>query len=116
MSDQRKYIRHPTEIPIEYKIIGDLQEHTDSTNNVSLGGICFQAVTPIPPGTEISIKFPSVNSSVVLTGRVVWCTEKGKYADIGVKFQNKTDALLAKTLEEICYIRKFEKSYPQNSL
>jgi len=115
MSDKRKYIRHPAEIPLEYKIAGNNHEHSDFTTNVSLGGLCFRASDPIDLGTIISLKFPSVNSDVTLTAKVVWCTKEDDYVDIGVEFQNKTDALMAKTLEEICYIRKFEKNHPQKS-
>jgi hypothetical protein len=115
MSDKRKYIRHPAEIPLEYKIAEDQQAHSELTTNVSFCGLCFRASDAIDRGTIISLKFPSVNSGVVLTAKVVWYIEKENYVDIGVEFQNKTDALMAKTLEEICYIRKFEKNHPQNT-
>jgi hypothetical protein len=113
MSDHRKFIRHPAEVPIEFNITGQEPEQALSTRNVSIGGLCFQATNPVALNTEISIRMPSINSGVVLTGRVVWCSEKEGYFDIGVEFHNKTDAIMAKTLEEICYIQKFEKNHPK---
>ena len=112
MSEQRKYIRHPVEIPIEYKITGDPQIHSDAASNVSLGGLCFQSASAIPPGTLISLSFPSINSGVELTGKVAWCAQKETHIDIGIEFQTRSEAYLAKTIEELCYIRKFEKNHP----
>ena len=47
-----------------------------------------------------------------ITGKVVWCAQKETHVDIGIEFQTRTEAYLAKTIEELCYIRKFEKNHP----
>ena len=101
MTEQRKYIRHPVEIPIEYKITGDPHTHSDAASNVSLGGLCFQSAAPIATGTLISLSFPSINSGVEITGKVVWCSQKETHIDIGIEFQTRSEAYMAKTIEEL---------------
>jgi hypothetical protein len=115
MIQQRKYIRHPVEIPIEYKITGDPHTRSDAATNVSLGGLCFQSASAIPVGTLVSLSFPSINAGVEITGKVAWFAQKETHVDIGVEFQTRSEVYLAKTIEELCYIRKFEKNHPMKN-
>ena len=106
--NKRKYIRHPAEIPIKYRVSGEEQLRTDTTKNISFGGLCFQAPSFIQPGTKITLKFPTIHPEVELVGTVVWCTKEKGYVDVGVEFENENEAYRARTIEEICYSKKFE--------
>jgi len=106
--NKRKYIRHPAEIPIKFKLTGDGLSRTDTTRNISIGGLCFQAPEYIPPGTALTLRFPTVHPEVELRGHVVWCTEVKGVVDVGVEFENENEAYRARTIEEICYSKKFE--------
>ncbi len=108
-SEKRKYIRHPAEIPIEYKISGQTLEKTDYTKNISFGGLCFQAQTYIEPGTVLIIKFPTISSKLEVVGKIVWCSQKKEYVDMGVEFQDKNEAYRAKIIEEICYLKNHQR-------
>ena len=107
-ANQRQYMRHPAEIPVKYKLAGEKKHRTDTTKNISFGGLCFQASTFIEPGTRITLKFPTVHPEVKLTGIVVWCLEKKDLIDVGVEFEDENEADRARTIEEICYSKKYE--------
>jgi hypothetical protein len=107
-TNQRKYIRHPTEIPIKYKLAGERKHRKDIAKNISVGGLCFQASSFIEPGTKIILKFPDVSPEVELTGTVVWCLEKKDQVDVGVEFEDEDIATRARIIEEICYSKKYE--------
>jgi hypothetical protein len=107
-ANQRKYIRHPAEIPIKYKLAGERKQRTDTAKNISVGGLCFQASSFIEPGTKITLKFPTVRPEVELLGTVVWCLEKKDEVDVGVEFVDENEAGRARIIEEICYSKKYE--------
>ena len=105
----RKYIRHPADISIEYKLSGEITERIDQTENVSFGGLCFRAKSCIENGKKITLKFPSINPNFEITGKVVWCMQKKDHVYVGVQFQDKNDAFRARLIEEICYIKKYQQ-------
>jgi len=105
---ERKYIRHPAEIPVKYKLSGEKRKRTDTTKNISFGGLCFRTSSFIEPGTKITLRFPTVHPEVELTGTVVWCLEKEDQVDVGVEFEDEKEAYRVKIIEEICYSKKYE--------
>jgi hypothetical protein len=107
--EKRKYIRYPAEVSIEYKISGENIERNDYTKNISFGGLCFQAQSYIEPGTVIILKFPTINLHSEVVGEIVWCSEKKETTEIGVKFRNENDAYRARIIEEICYLKNYQK-------
>jgi hypothetical protein len=107
--EMRKYIRHPADISIEYKLSGEKVEKIDRTQNVSFGGLCFRAQTCIETGKTIILKFPSINPNFEITGKVVWCMQKKDHVYVGVQFLDKNDAFRARLIEEICYIKKYQQ-------
>jgi Tfp pilus assembly protein PilZ len=103
--EKRQYMRHPAEIPVEYKISGDDGEKTDITRNISFGGLCFQTHTYIEPGTMLVVKFPSINPKVDVKAKIVWCSRKKGYTEIGAQFLDENDAYRARIIEEICDLK-----------
>ncbi len=108
-SEKRRFIRHPAEISIDYKISGQVQEHAEYTKNISFGGLCFQAGHPVELGTLLVLRFPSINPDMEVSGKVVWCTVKKERVLIGVEFLDENDAYRARIIEEICHIADFQK-------
>ncbi len=107
-SEKRKYIRHPAEIPIEYKISQDSVQVTEVTRDISYGGLCFRTTSYIEPGTILTLRFPTIQPDIVLTGTVVWCTREEGQVDVGVEFDSENEAYRARTVEEICYSKKYQ--------
>ncbi|MBN2366677.1 MAG: PilZ domain-containing protein [Calditrichaeota bacterium] len=116
-TEKRKFIRHPVEVPIEYKISGQEKNLTESTKDISFGGIRFQTRHYIEPGTLLLLKFPTIHPDVELRAIVVWCNEEKEFEEIGVEFLDENEAYRARTIEEICYKRQNGlSSGQQNSL
>jgi hypothetical protein len=107
--DKRKFVRRPAEIPIEYEIAGNPNDSTHFTKNISFGGLCFQSSVQLEKETIIKLKFTSLNPDFQIKGRIAWTTpNNGKY-DVGIEFLDNNDARLAKIIEEIIYIKNFQK-------
>jgi Tfp pilus assembly protein PilZ len=107
--DSRKYIRHPVEIPLEYQLTGESFNRKDYSNNVSIGGICFQAKEKISLGSILLIKIPTIDPQFEAIGRVMWCLERKKTFDIGIEFIDEESTFKVRLIEQICYIKKYQE-------
>ncbi len=106
----RKYIRHPSDIPIEFDIEGISDAHgTDNLNDVSFGGLSFNSNHKIAAGTQISITISFVNPPFQSFVKVKWCRKKGASYLIGVSFIDIEDAYRARMIEQICHIEHYKR-------
>src|SRR3569623_200311 len=105
----REYIRHPSSIPLEVKIVdqhASLQQ--DVLNNVSVGGLSFCSREAVNTGARIVIRIPIIKESVEVTGRVVWCHRKGQWYDVGISFTDQQEAFRTRMVEQICHIERYK--------
>jgi hypothetical protein len=105
----RKYIRHPSDIPIEFDVSDALHEQRESLNNVSIGGLSFQSRAPLVSGALVTIRVPFVKPSFEVRSRVVWCKRRGMSFDIGVELLDRQDAFLTRMVEQICHIEHYKR-------
>jgi len=49
----REYIRHPSDIPIEYELMDIVYDQKEYLNNISTGGLCFRSNRYIEKNTTI---------------------------------------------------------------
>jgi Tfp pilus assembly protein PilZ len=113
-SEKRKYPRHPVEISIDYKISGESTSKTDLTQNISFGGLCFQARSEVAPDTLLTLRFPTINPNFEVAGKVAWCSViKGK-VEVGVQFLDENDAYRARMIEEICHLKELQTNQTSN--
>ncbi|MEO0444379.1 MAG: PilZ domain-containing protein, partial [Pseudomonadota bacterium] len=85
--DNRQFIRHPSNIPIEYCFVDRPLVVSDSTNNVSAGGLSFRANQYIEPNSWLQLHIPIHHEYVEIDARVLWCQPGTDNAyDWGVMF------------------------------
>ena len=103
----REYIRHPSEIPIEYIVAEPSAPRAEYMSNVSLGGLSFRAFSAVPVGKTISIFIPLVLPRFEAHGRVVWCRDIDDGYEVGVQFIDMDEAFRARMVEQICHIEAY---------
>ncbi|WP_062154438.1 PilZ domain-containing protein [Beggiatoa leptomitoformis] len=104
----RKFIRHPTDIPIEvWNENAPIKCEQEPLSNVSLGGLAFKAKHFFPMGTTLRVRVPHVIPPFETVGRVVWCREQPKYYDVGVEFICQEDAFQTRMVEQVCQIERY---------
>ncbi|MEJ2592745.1 MAG: heme-binding protein [Candidatus Thiodiazotropha sp.] len=69
----RLFIRHPSDVPIDYQLGDRADTRRDQLSNFSEGGLCFVAKEHIEPGAEIHFAIPIMPPQFHATGVVVWC-------------------------------------------
>jgi uncharacterized protein (TIGR02266 family) len=70
--DIRKYYRAP--LGIRVNCLGPGTFFSDFAVNISEGGIMVQAISEVPPGTDLEIQFslPGTNRTIKAVGEVIW--------------------------------------------
>jgi PilZ domain len=105
----RSYIRHPSDIPIEYQADeqaeGAGQEHL---NNFSAGGLSFTSAHALTAGSLITIRISNVEPDFVARAQVAWCRSEGDSFVVGVEFTESSDLFRARMVEQICHIEQYK--------
>jgi len=116
----RQFIRHPSEVPIEYSLTQVPPCYTmDTVSNVSQGGLSFHSKTYIEPKQWLHLYIPIDENYFEADAQVRWCRDNhlqnntghvsNKRYDVGVSFRNNKEAFSARMVEQICYIEEYKK-------
>lgn len=112
----RRYIRHPSDIPIGYQVSQNPVAATDHLLDISIGGLCFHAEEPIECGSEIHIHIPldfsvPLNDGEVMEfdgdGTVAWCRKERCGYAIGVQFDDSITSFGMRMVEQVCHIERY---------
>lgn len=109
-SDKRRYIRHPTDIPILVELADVVEPDTEYLRNISEGGLCFQSKLTLARGTPIRIRIPLVRPVFECIGVVVWCETYGTHSLIGVQFERSEQIFRLRMVEQICHIEHYKRT------
>jgi hypothetical protein len=104
----RSFIRHPSNIPIDFQLEDVVEQGTDYLKNVSHGGLAFNCKSELPVGTVIRIKIPLVKPVFEAIGRVTWCRSDTDCFEIGIEFLDEDDRFRARMVEQICHIEQYK--------
>jgi hypothetical protein len=112
-SVMRRFIRHPTDIPIDYQIHESEPPVARKIRDVSEGGLCFNTDRPMQRGTHIRIQIPlsvqvgSEHRPFEADGVVAWCRKEGENYAVGVQFDDKSTQFGVRMVEQICHIEHY---------
>ncbi|VAW85528.1 hypothetical protein MNBD_GAMMA16-154 [hydrothermal vent metagenome] len=109
----RKFIRHPSDVPIEFAI-ENIKITRDTLSNISVGGLALRSDERIEVGLLINVAVPTVHPPFLAKGRVAWCLKRKEYFDIGVQFVEKEDTYRVRMVEQICHIEHYKKEILEN--
>lgn len=85
----RKFARYPTDIPISISIDYMVDEHQLHLQDISQGGLCFNAHGCIDCDTYLNIVITFSGQSCDASGTIAWIKplDSGK-CRLGIKFEN----------------------------
>lgn len=107
--NMRRFIRHPSDIPIKVFLRDIVYNDQEYLNNIGVGGLSFKSRVPLDKGTIIKVKIPLVRPIFEATGRVVWCEAMKDYYNVGVEFMELDIAYRARMVEQVCHIEHYKK-------
>ena len=104
---RRRFIRHPSHMPISFDLREEGRPRDDHLRNVSDGGLCFASPEPLGVGTPIRLAVPVFGERFEIDGTVVWSRHVGRGYEIGVAFERKQDRFAIRMVEQLCYIEDY---------
>lgn len=109
--EERQYIRHPSDIPITWKLGDVAAPGSEYLRNISEGGLAFTSQCEIPVGAAIEISIPIRHPQVSVQGHVVWCRQNDQNAfEVGVRFEDAESRFRLRMVEQVCHIEHFKKT------
>lgn len=117
-NDGREYIRHPSDIPLQYALIDEPRHIVKSIHNVSLGGLSFSVVEDLKINSWLTINIPVNQDNFKVEAQVRWCRVQKNPSldsstsilfDVGVQFSDCLDAFSIRMVEQICHIEHYKK-------
>jgi hypothetical protein len=104
---ERRYIRHPSHLPIRYESRGGGQQHHDRLRNVGEGGLCFASSDALDPETPVRVLIPLLGQVFEVDATVAWCQPESSRYLIGVRFASPQDRFCTRMVEQLCYIEDY---------
>ena len=109
----RRYIRHPTDVPIRVTldVVDDDSDDSDdeTLTNISLGGLSFVSKQPLQVNQIVRVSIPVLKKDNHLSGKVVWCEQSQNGYEIGIEFEGSKDVFRLRMIEQICHIEHYRK-------
>ncbi|HHJ14175.1 MAG TPA: PilZ domain-containing protein [Gammaproteobacteria bacterium] len=104
----RSFIRHPSDISIEYQLDEEgARQASEQLHDIGEGGLSFASATRLPVGARVRIRIPHVKPAFEAGGKVVWCRPGRAGWNIGVSFLEASDRYRVRMVEQICYIEHY---------
>ena len=108
MPNAHKYIRHPTEIPVEICSLSPTHNHIQTQPHDGVG-ISFICAYPWQRGMFIKIRLPMVKPTFEAIVEIVWIRKRQSYYEVGVTFLNEEDAFQGRMCEQMCRIEIYRQ-------
>jgi len=108
MSEKRQFVRHPSSIPIEVRLLSGGCESTE-VSDISLGGLSFVFHWSIACGVEVAVRVPGLAEHIDLSGRVVRFEQDGENWLIGIVFEGRDAVFRMRMVQQICHIEDYRR-------
>lgn len=103
----RQYLRHPSDVPIAYRLGEIVADRGLYLRNIGKGGLCFLCRAAIAPGAGIHVEIPVAEPVFKADGVVVWCEPTADCYEVGVRFEGLDAEYGLRMVEQICQIEHY---------
>jgi hypothetical protein len=107
--DMRRFIRHPSDIPIQIRWNARRGTQSEPLTNISAGGLSFHTADFIAAGTAIDVSVPIGDRHFNAGGTVVWCRPEDDGYTVGIEFTGSGDSFKMRMVEQICHIEHYKR-------
>jgi hypothetical protein len=105
----RQFIRHPSDVPIDFKLCGADISNQELLKNYSEGGLCFSSDTWVEPDSEIQVTIPIPNREFRARASVVWCKFIDGTYEVGIRFVDADAEHAVLMYEQIYQIERYKE-------
>ncbi len=108
---ERAFIRHPVEIPIELFPADITSKQFTKLRNFSMEGASFESHVEIQIGEQVQIQVDQIDDKPEkrLEGEVIWCVKNGDKYQVGIQLKEDEEAFNAKMLKLLSRLECFRE-------
>ncbi len=107
--DNRKHPRYPTSLPVAFTLGEVVASESAYLNNISVGGVSFNSMVELDPGTVIMLHFPVSKPIFRTPGRVAWCRKIAFQYNVGVEFIDVDEKFRERMVNMVRKIEEFRE-------
>ncbi len=105
----RSYVRYPSGLPVSVSLEEVVASETLYLNNISRGGLSFNSMVDLKPGTVIRLRIPPNRPVFEVLGKVVWCKKMSLQYIVGVEFINADEKARTQIIEIVFRIDEYRR-------
>ncbi|HSC84104.1 MAG TPA: PilZ domain-containing protein [Pseudomonas sp.] len=103
----RRFLRHPSDMPVELVQRKHAFLPRQRLNNISLGGVACNSQKGFRKGTAVELRIPLLGDQACYPGVVAWCRKQpGDYL-VGIAFIDEETLFRARMVEQVCQIEHY---------
>ncbi len=102
----RKYVRHPSSIPIELSVAHTPCFGQQRLANIATGGFACSVSEPVVVDAIIEVRIPMIWPDYRGSGVVKWCRGEAPNYEVGIEFSEQ-DLFKAKMVEQLSQIEHY---------
>ena len=107
--DKRQHTRYPTALPVAFTLAEVVSSESAYLNSISTGGVSFNSMVALEPGTVIMLHFPVSKPVFRTPGLVVWCRKMAFQYGIGVGFIDVDEKFRHQMVEVVRKIEEYRQ-------
>ncbi len=107
--DSQNFIQHPIGLPISYRCVKCTKTQSTSFGGNVLVGLSFEVAEPLEPGTILDVTVRIYDEDHTFRGQVIWIHHLEQHYQLGLIFNNESDAFHARMIEQACYIETYRR-------
>jgi hypothetical protein len=106
-ADKRQHPRYPAALPVAFTLAEVVASESAYLSNISTGGVSFNSMVALEPGTVIMLHFPVSKPVFRTPGRVAWCRKMAFQYGIGVEFIDADENFRQRMVEVVRRIEEY---------
>ena len=103
----RRFLRHPSDMPVELVLRKQAAIPRQQLNNISLGGVACMSHCCFIDGSEVDLRIPLFGTQACYPGIVAWCRKELDHYLVGVAFIDEDTLFRARMVEQVCQIEHY---------
>ncbi|MGE8499234.1 MAG: PilZ domain-containing protein [Pseudomonas sp.] len=103
----RRFLRHPSEMPVELVLRKQAFVPKQRLNNISLGGVACNSSRGFRRGSAVELRIPLFGDQARYPGVVAWCRKLSDEYLVGVAFVDEDTLFRARMVEQVCQIEQY---------
>lgn len=111
----RKFLRHPSDMPVELVLRRQAPIPRQRLNNISLGGVACNSPRGFRRGTSVELRIPLLGDQAHYPGVVAWCRRLEDGYLVGIAFIDEDTLFRARMVEQICQIQHYRQQLEHES-